>query len=292
MEVVVRPLVAVFVVAVALAVGCSEDSPTESENKPPGDTIRVPADFLTIQAAIDTASDNQTVLVAAGTYSGPGNRDLNFNGKAITLKSESGPSTTIIDCQDTGAVVHQGFYFSSRETSESTVDGFTIVNGNGPNGAGMGFRSCSPTIRNCVLAGNEASASGGAIHCKSASPTFVNCTFTGNSSPAGGAVFLIAGASPRFENCIISFSSDGEAVYCSYTDNQPTFICCDIYGNYGGDWIDCIETLADSNNNFSEDPLYCDPAQNDYYLQNPSPCAQLNSSCMEQVGALGIGCGQ
>lgn len=283
-----------FVVLIATAViivlGCSEDSPTEADNQPVGDTIRVPANEATLQSALDKATEGQMVLVSAGTYSGPGNRDLNFKGKVIMLKSVSGPASTIIDCQDTGSVVHQGFYFSSSETYESVVDGFSIINAYAPNGAGMGFRSSSPTIRSCIFADNVAYASGGAVHCKSASPTFINCTMVNNASPAGGAVFLIAGSSPHFERCILSFSSQGEAVYCSYSESQPTFTCCDIYGNSAGDWVDCIEGLDSSNGNLSEDPAFCNMAQGDYRLQDVSPCSPLNNTCSVQIGAMEVGC--
>jgi pectin methylesterase-like acyl-CoA thioesterase len=56
-------------------------------------TIRVPADQSTIQSAIDAASDGETILVSDGTYK----ENIDFKGKAITLKSVNGPATTIID---------------------------------------------------------------------------------------------------------------------------------------------------------------------------------------------------
>ncbi|MBN2588373.1 MAG: hypothetical protein JXA96_00805, partial [Sedimentisphaerales bacterium] len=57
-----------------------------------------PADFNNIQAAIDDANDGDIVLVAPGTYTGEGNRDIDFMGKAITVKSEYGPESCIIQC--------------------------------------------------------------------------------------------------------------------------------------------------------------------------------------------------
>ena len=50
-----------------------------------------PADFSNIQAAIDDANDGDTVEIQPGTYTGPGNGDINFKGKAITVRS-TGPN--------------------------------------------------------------------------------------------------------------------------------------------------------------------------------------------------------
>ncbi|MBW8040720.1 MAG: hypothetical protein FVQ85_12050 [Planctomycetes bacterium] len=88
-----------------------------------------PADFNNIQAAIDDSNDDDTIIVADGIYTGDGNRDIDFLGKAITLRSENGPQNCIIDCNGTNTDPHRGFYFHSGEDANSVLDGFTITNG-------------------------------------------------------------------------------------------------------------------------------------------------------------------
>ena len=92
--------------------------------------IHVPGNYPTIQEGIDAAANGDTVLVADGTYTGVGNKDLDFRGKAITVKSENGAGSTIIDCEGVG----RGFHFYSGETSESVVSGFTVKNGSAGGG--------------------------------------------------------------------------------------------------------------------------------------------------------------
>ena len=57
-------------------------------------TINVPANYSTIQAAIDASVNGDEVVVDPNTYY----EAINFLGKAITLRSASGdPNDTIID---------------------------------------------------------------------------------------------------------------------------------------------------------------------------------------------------
>jgi len=194
----------------------------------------------TIQAGIDIAVAGDTVLVADGIYSGTGNKDLDFNGKAITVQSASAdPATCIIDCQGSG----RGFYFHIGETAVCVVSGFTIRNGRavsvspgGANGGGVCCDSSSPTLANCVISGNNAEAGGG-VYCNSCSPTLADCTISGNGgvlvgSCYGGGVYC-SGSNPTLTNCTISGNHGdgrGGGLYCD--SSSPTLTDCTISDNW------------------------------------------------------------
>lgn len=99
-----------------------------------GATYLIEADgsgaFPTIQAAIDAALPGDVIELADGVFKGTGNRDLNFNGKAITIRSRSGnPFLSIIDGEGVyPTVVHRGFDFKTAEGPGSVVRNITIRN--------------------------------------------------------------------------------------------------------------------------------------------------------------------
>jgi hypothetical protein len=211
-------------------------------------TIHVPAEQPTIQAGIDAALESDTVLVAPGTYTGDGNRDLDFHGKDIVLMSEGGRELTIVDCEGTATDRHRGFHLSSGESAEAVIEGFTFTNGYETIGAGgWCVNSASPTIQDCAFTNNTAEGTvsndtpgyweikdagrGGAVTCKDAAAQFYRCIFAGNAAisgyqiansgdapevlPGQGGAARVGGTSAGFAEC--SFESnaadEGGAIY-------------------------------------------------------------------------------
>jgi parallel beta-helix repeat protein len=170
--------------------------------------------FDAIQEGIDAAMDGDTVEIADGTYTGAGNKNLDFAGKAITVRSENGPDNCIIDCEGDG----RGFYFHGAEGPDSIVQGLTITNGSASSGGGVYCAyDNSPTITNCTISGNSADNCGGGVHCaNSSSPRLANCTINSNSADGGGGVYCFWYSSPTFTNCRISGNSadGGGGVQC------------------------------------------------------------------------------
>lgn len=194
-------------------------------------TIRVPADQSTIQAGLDAAAEGDTVLVAPGTYTGPGNYNLDFSAsiedpgipKDLVLVSEAGPEATIIDIDGDGTELRRGFLFKSRETRASVIDGFTIENGWMTAGGGGGDRgragvhelsaggiavrlSAAPIIRNCIIQDCRAFYSGGAIESSFfADPLVEDCIIRGNfTEDRGGAIATDFQGSIVLRNCLIT----------------------------------------------------------------------------------------
>ena len=160
----------------------------------PSATIHVPGDFATIQEAIDYARDGEIVEVAPGTYRGDGNRDIDFRGKAITLRSSDGPDRTTIDCSGSGSEGHRGFYFHGGEGSDSVLRGFTIVGATVP---GSNVPSDSGS-----WSSSSVNPVGGGIYCEFSSPSIVDCVIKRCATELGGGIGVVSG-SPTIIDCVI-----------------------------------------------------------------------------------------
>lgn len=210
------------------------------------DTIHVPADFSTIAAAVDHAVDGDIVMVAPGEYTGYGNRNIYLEGKAITVISEDGPETCIIDCQANEADNHRAFNFINNETDATVLSGFTIRNGysgpHSPFGSHGGAVVCdqsSPVIENCIFEDNHAYFSGGAIEAYEGNTTIRNCLFRNNTVTfLAGAVYIHERGAIRgctfIDNEALGrpgLRGHGGAVYASFDSIDISIADCLFQGN-------------------------------------------------------------
>lgn len=144
--------------------------------------INVPGvNNYTIQDGLDIANSDDTVFVAAGTYD---EYNINFNGKDIHLKSESGADVTIIDGGSSGTV----FVIINSETRNMIVEGFTIQNGCS--------KSTSPNLA-------------GGIYIVNSSPTIIDNTITNNHADTGdgyggGGIKVSTGSNPLIQGNTIT----------------------------------------------------------------------------------------
>ena len=210
--------------------------------------IHVPADYPTIQAAINAAANGDTIQVAPGTYV----ENLSFLGKAIRLFSDQGSEVTVIDGNQAGPVVS----FTSGEGPQSVLRGFTLRNGKAGvspalRGGGIRIENSSPTIIGNVITGNTAGDGGGGISSSFGSPLIQENVITNNgqipgwSGGVGGGGVAIGGASSAqlLKNTISgnswSASGGGVTLFAAGTPSlQNNFITNNTaYSQGGGVWI-------------------------------------------------------
>jgi len=273
-----------------------------------GPTLLVPDEYSTIQSAINASFDGDQILVADGIYTGTGNRDIDFKGKAITVRSINGPSACIIDCQASSSDNHRGFYFHLGEDRDSILDGFTITNGyvsdgTWPQGGGIFclHAGTRPTIQNCVITGNSAH-DGGGIACNGGRPKIINCSITDNDAYPyyGGGIYHWNFANTAIIGCTISNNSamyGGGGVF-SGNKSTPTMTNSIVWSNTSesggaqfGFQLNSTIYVSYSDiqggrsgiGNINIDPGFVDAENGDYHLAVGSPCVDAGDPCFIPV---------
>jgi hypothetical protein len=212
--------------------------------------LHVPAQFSTIQAAVDAAVTGDIVELAAGTYQGAGNRDVDFHGKSLTLRG-SGPSTCTVDCQLLG----RGLKIESvPDAAGVTVEGIRIINGsssdpNRDDGGGIYCLNSTLRVRNCIIENCRTTVYGGAgiyfytgfnentLH----TVDIVNCIVRNNTALSftagvGGGISISTarGIQARIRDCMVTGNTaffGGAGIYLSVNPLvQPENCPVDIDG--------------------------------------------------------------
>jgi len=177
--------------------------------------------------------------------------------------------------------------------SNPNMENVTVKNNTAPDdGGGIHCTNSSPNMENIIIKNNSCNSSGGGIYCyNNSSPNMVNVAITNNSANStnggGGGIWCSTGSSPSLVNVTIannSTNNSGGGIQC-YNSN-PSLVNCIMWGNtpeeislnsanvnvtysdiqdgVGQSWfgIGCIDS----------DPLFADPNNGNYHLQEDSPC--------------------
>jgi len=194
----------------------------------------------TIQKAINNSSIDDIIVVSPGIYK----ENIVFDNKNITLKSTNPADSavvvaTIIDGQDLDSVVKM------LNGDTSTLEGFTIQNGNEPSydGGGIFISGSSPVIRYNVIGdnidddvdtGNTGDCGGGiCIVDDSIDPHIYENIIIGNTGINGGGMYIGWG-SPLVENNTIKENisvNDGGGISVVYSKANGKSYCPIIRGN-------------------------------------------------------------
>lgn len=204
-------------------------------------TYAVPGDYATIQAAIDSSTAADEIVVSPGTY----HEHLVIYNRSVTLRSSGGSAQTIIDGDATGTVVSITAPNDTTVIRNVSLDGFTIQNGatgvygrgnynisvknsvitNNNGGHGVDLYTLRPSsdyiefsCENTTISNNYSSTSGGGINTYyHAFPTLKNCKIINNTAEiAGGGIYLDSYGQANIESSIISNNlakSSGGAIY-------------------------------------------------------------------------------
>jgi len=223
----------------------------------------VPADYNNIQDAIEACHNGDTVLVANGTYLGTGNYDIQLDQTSITVSSENGPANCIIDCNGLG----RAFYFETTTTTNSKIEGFTIINGYSTSNGGaiecQGVNALGEistlTIANCNISNSVASngrstGCGGGISLIDGIYLINNCNISNNSADDYGAgMYCGSNSDVKITNSFISANravpDNGGGIYCN--ESRLSLFNCTIIGNTAGQdggGLYCYNTFPVINN--------------------------------------------
>lgn len=263
-----------------------------------GNVLHVPGDYSTIQIAINAAVDGDSIHVGPGTFVG----NIDFNGKTIKLVGSGGidnPATII----EASAVNASTIRIDNGEGEGTLFSGFCVQNGGDV--ITFDIENSSPLITNNIIRNNLSVDANNTpvIRCLGTGfPRIIRNLFYGNGGISCVGIWTTGFAEIAFNTMddnnrgYFTISTRGGIAHHNVVTNSKeygvsgTFSvggCNNIYNNASNYLL-----LPDD---FSADPLYCDPAGRNYHIESTSPNAPAGNACGEFVGAFdefcdGVGC--
>jgi len=186
--------------------------------------LHVPDEYETIQEAIDTPEDGDTVLVDPGEYV----ENINFASKAIAvIGNPDDPGEVVIDGNRDGSVV----VFEYEEDENSVLAGLTITNGSNGFGGGIRIEGSSPTLKFLIVSNNRAS-SGGGIGSSEGDLLVHNSTIRENRAGCGGGIRCYRGTMVVTDVILTENRSECSGAI-EYSEVEATLTNVEVSNNYG-----------------------------------------------------------
>ncbi len=266
--------------------------------------IHVPADYPTIQEAIDVATDDDTIMVASGIYNidSPIINNRVNNLKIFGSRNEDGSNASIIDasinpgehfclsfqnvtgCEISGFEIKNGlvgiFYdncMNCHSSSNYIHNQHSVGGGNVPSGICI-CNSSQIDIKFCILDSNQVR---GIDIWQSENIDIINNTIVNNDHQCG--CWINNSDHVTIKNNIFAYNNThGIGI------NNCTF--AEFIHDYNCFWqnsTDPIQGYSHGTNSFIADPLFIPFFECGYYLQPGSPCLNTGEGKVD-IGALGI----
>lgn len=288
-------------------------------------------DAPTIQAAVDSASIGDTVLVGPGNFitgietalhvykdiflmseEGPRSTRLSplhgTEGSTVIRLANLGPASCFIGFTVRGGYPWWGGAGGIEVVGSSSLIRDNIVRDNASQDTG-GIACTgggSPIIRKNLIYSNQGGV-GAAIYVNNTAAVIDSNTIAYNeyfyNGEFTGAVHIDSDQPVTITNNIIVFNRniyteyDNTGVFCVSDMSDITFICNCVFGNIPFDYGGLCTDQTGINGNFSLDPQFCaakPDSSGNFYLQSDSPCAPGNHPDGYQCGLIGrcpVGCG-
>lgn len=189
-------------------------------------TLRVPSEYATINMALDASAADDTVLVAAGTYTQAEERivspvgipyplvSLAFLKDGVTLRSEGGSAVTVLDLEGQASTWGYGSVLiaANLPSLNTKVVGFSITGA--PLGNQGAFVAESGRVRfeDCVFHDLDSRGFlewGGGIAITYSRCEFLGCIFRDCAASFGGGIAFGVGPSLFVEDCIFERCTNG-----------------------------------------------------------------------------------
>lgn len=220
--------------------------------------LYVPAQYQTLQTAVDSAVSGDTITVTGGIHSGSGNRDVIIENKSLTILSVLGNRFTHFSLDTASGTPHRWLFIKNCAEPGVQIRGFSADFWNAGNGYGgaISIVNSVVTIDSCEFTGNRAYR-GGVIEVRSGTICDITaCDFESNSAAFGGAIAvsdssLIVATSCRFTKNLVSSAGgaidivegSAELSYCEFDSNRASYAgAIKLYAGANADIANCTFT--------------------------------------------------